>query len=1432
MGSRMVMEIRRIFSMMVLISPVCVFGGTWCGGASPDGTKMSPSDIPVNAMVDAEIVAFRTDVEAEWERQDRARLEQLRRPGMLRFPDDVVKWNGVQENGNGETASGILTIPFLDSRWTGATETMLRDRAATLPVAPSQPSIPLRIRMAYDAGSQTKTLRMFAEFPISEVRNFLPPTTAADAVGAVDGVRDGTFGFHTGGHPEPWWQTDLGRSVELGAVAVWNRLDYLPGLTNAYTLKILVSEDGTRWREVYDNAGRPFGGVARDAAGMRTPEGDDPLVVAFDGTAAGGHESLVARFVRIQLPTTEFLHLDEVEIFAADDPERERNLALRRPADQSSRSPWSRGGAIVALDTIPLYLIQCGDQAMDGFTARLGDQELGKAVFRVAADGVTAECEVVIPCSELGTDGHGPATITPLRSPPTAVSEATSQVVRPDPTMVFGYGKNVFRAELVLQDDEKPDDSSTVTVTEPRKFPVPLRLTLESVVLTPGGLVRREYPAGRFTQTGPIAFEFILESEGAAAIFLHVAEDDNPAGADSAKPPVMKTVVTRTFLIPSVRETLERAQQMAIDFGTTSGEEFYNEFARLEYRLRELEAIEKRNGPQLAARGELARHIRWFARRTAFLNPAMRFEKMLFVKRFTQQTYPDVCLNHMPWTSRPGGGLYTMSMRGFDQPGVVSPILQSGGGEPLGCGHVHGMDLWYDGDRILFGWAAMPTPAPHPKWLDRSASFDIRAEVEPIHIFEIDLAGAGSSNGDGVNVNGTTAGVPRQLTAGPWSDLDPTYLPSGDIVFVSERCGYSLQCNEMDKDETSTNLYRMGPDGAGIFRISVSKDGDYLPHVLGDGTIGYTRWEYQERGWANIQSLWFVRPDGTGADSLFKQHFNDPWAVEECRSLPDMQGGYSNRFVGIATGHHTLPVGPVILIDPRDGMNSPEGLRIVTPGVLPPEGGMTGRAVPECGVTGTGGFFLNPYPITDRHFLVSATWGPETDETGYALYLIDVYGTRELLYRDPTISCSYPMPLTSRPMPPILADQTDRTLDGALISVSDAAKGVIGVHPETGKLFEKGDARYLRISHGIAWPYTHQFGGERYEPDIKSVMVNWNPVRVLGDVPLAEDGSVMLRLPVDVPLYFQLLDENRMEIRRMRSFVSFQPGEVRGCVGCHETREEAGAVGQFGLAHAGVPAALITPPWNQPDHSVRIGAAHRETNREYHGISFRRDVQPVFDRHCVACHDGLTPAGGLDFSGGLTLAGNRCWDTLTDERTNIRPDGRRLVSRSNVGDDARITQPYEFGSHRSGILSPRAEPCREALRQMPEEDRLRLVIWIDANGPYHDNFIRKRTEPWYDLPVDTQLQSRIETVHAERCAACHSPAEVSRLDWINLESSEKSRFLIAPLAESANGGGSGGRHCLRATYADTDDSDYRAVLEIVTAAVEKARRLPRRDLME
>ena len=759
------------------------------------------------------------------------------------------------------------------------------------------------------------------------------------------------------------------------------------------------------------------------------------------------------------------------------------------------------------------------------------------------------------------------------------------------------------------------------------------------------------------------------------------------------------------------------------------------------------------------------------------MNPRIDFDEIVLVKRFTQETYPDVCLNHMPWVSRPGGDICVLTLEGADAECKVRNVIN----DALGPGHVHGMDLWWNADRLVFGYSKAKSDQPPEGWLDRRTSYELRRTEEPTHIFEIDVDSGGL----------------KQLTFGEWSDLDPTYLANGDVAFVSERAECSLQCNEMDKDETSCNLYVMRPDGSNIRHMTVTKDGDYLPHALDDGTVAYTRWEYQERSWANIQSIWTIRPDGTFADSLYKQHMNDPWALEDIRSIPG-----SKKLVAVATGHHTLAAGPVVIVDPRQGMNDPAGIKIVTPGVVPPEGGMAGTPVEAGGVVGRGGYYMTPWPLSDKHFLASyaycngATGGlaSEVDPTGYAVYLIDVHGTKELIYRDPDISCFAPIPLRPRPRPPIVADSTDSSLPYATCMVANAAYGVEGVDPKS--------VRFIRISQRLQWPYTNEYGGERYEPDVKGVMINWTPARVIGEVPVESDGSAHFVVPVDTPVYFQLLDENHMELRRMRSFISFQPGEARGCVGCHETREEAPAVidDSFPLAVIRDPSIPLPPPWGDVP------------------ISYLRDVQPVFDRHCTSCHGGLKPAAKLDFSGGLTANYNRSYDTIL---------ANDLVSRSNVGEDARITRPLEFGSHKSKLVDVLRNGVCSSRAELSDQDWLRLVTWIDANAPYHDGFINKRLEhPPYDMPGDAELAQAIAAVHARRCGNCHSPEEVSRIDWIDINVPPESPFLTAPLAKGAEGAG----RCSEPAYKDRNDPDYRAVLRLVEKAVQRTWEFPRRDV--
>ncbi len=154
-------------------------------------------------------------------------------------------------------------------------------------------------------------------------------TPREDAAGGCDGVRDGSFGFHTSREQDPWWQVDLGREVSIGEVLIYNRGDACSH--RARRLRVLLSGDGTSWTAVYNHDGSEFGGMWDGK----------PLSVLLHGAKG--------RFVRIQLPGNECLHLDEVEVF---DTSYHRNYALGKPANQSSSSPWSTGTLVAALQTV------------------------------------------------------------------------------------------------------------------------------------------------------------------------------------------------------------------------------------------------------------------------------------------------------------------------------------------------------------------------------------------------------------------------------------------------------------------------------------------------------------------------------------------------------------------------------------------------------------------------------------------------------------------------------------------------------------------------------------------------------------------------------------------------------------------------------------------------------------------------------------------------------------------------------------------------------------------------------------------------------------------------------------------------------------------------------------------------------------------------
>ena len=151
----------------------------------------------------------------------------------------------------------------------------------------------------------------------------------------------------------------------------------------------------------------------------------------------------------------------------------------------------------------------------------------------------------------------------------------------------------------------------------------------------------------------------------------------------------------------------------------------------------------------------------------------------------------------------------------------------------------------------------------------------------------------------------------------------------------------------------------------------------------------------------------------------------------------------------------------------------------------------------------------------------------------------------------------------------------------------------------------QGQARYLRVLNIEPKTYTYWYKRPYLSTGpVVSAVQSEGVKRILGTVPIEEDGSVSFYAPAGVALHFQLLDEQYRALQTMRSFTGVMPGEQRGCLGCHESHSRAPEYRGNALALAKDPQEITPPPWG--DES----------------ISYARFVRPVLDQYCAKCHEG------------------------------------------------------------------------------------------------------------------------------------------------------------------------------------------------------------------
>ncbi len=676
-------------------------------------------------------------------------------------------------------------------------------------------------------------------------------------------------------------------------------------------------------------------------------------------------------------------------------------------------------------------------------------------------------------------------------------------------------------------------------------------------------------------------------------------------------------------------------------------------------------------------------------RQIALSNPLLDFNQLVFIKRH-RAIYEHMCDQFYGICQNPGGDLCVLENAFSETPTVrnvlAGSVCETGRlrGQSLRGGDVAPPGLQYDGVRKLSGNDAeggsflAPALSPDARqiafaYVERKGSKEQAFHEDPTrghwdpqrcyHLFKVNVDGSGL----------------EQLTDGSWNDFDPCWLPNGRLAFISERRGGYLRCGRACPLYT---LYDMKADGSEINCLSFHDSNEWNPSVAHDGRLVWTRWDYVDRHGCIAHMPWTLTLDGRDPRPLhgnYAPRLGRPDMELFVRAIPG-----SSKYVGLAAPHHGQAYGSIIIIDPQvkddDGMGP---VRRFTPEVGFPESQGGSQA------------YSTPWPLSENYHLCvydAAMSGAAVSRGGgnYGIYLVDAFGNKELIYRDPDIGCMNPIPLrpTRLPAAPAsmlaakpatIGDQGSATM--AVVNVYDTRTDwPVGTKITALRIFQ---LLPCAVPSGLL---PHETSRRITEAGDSVVSCRW----VLGTVPVEEDGSAHFQVPAYRELFFQALDERGMAITSMRSGTSLRDGERLVCAGCHEHKSQAPPPATNLLALQRPPSTPV------PD----VDGSHP--------FSYPRLVQPVLDRNCVECHverkDDRAPNLGREPIANQFYAS---YNTLV-------PYGF-----TSYGDNYR-TRPGQFGARASKLIEILDKGHYDV--KLSAEDYHRLVLWIDSCSMFYGVF--------------------------------------------------------------------------------------------------------------
>lgn len=505
----------------------------------------------------------------------------------------------------------------------------------------------------------------------------------------------------------------------------------------------------------------------------------------------------------------------------------------------------------------------------------------------------------------------------------------------------------------------------------------------------------------------------------------------------------------------------------------------------------------------------------------------------------------------------------------------------------------------------------------------------------------------------------------KKLIDNPEPDLefyDGTYLPDGRII-ANSNIGYQgVPC--VNGSDPVGNMVLYTPQSKNLRRLTFDQDANWNPVIMNNGRVMYTRWEYTDLTHYYTRIVMNMNPDGTEQKALYGSGSMFPNSTFDVQPLP----GYASAFVGIISGHHGVArSGRLILFDPAKARKGAAGMLQEIPHRNRP----IVEEVKDRLVDGVWPQFIKPSPLNDTYFLVAA----KLDKNDlWGIYLVDKFDNVTCLHKMEGEGYISPIAVRKTVTPPAIPDRVKLDDKQATVFIQDIYEG------EGLKGIPRGTVKSLRL-HAYEYAYVQTQSDHNWH----GIQSGWDIKRMLGTVPVEEDGSVIFKIPANTPVSIQPLDKDGVAVQWMRSWLTGQPGEIVSCVGCHEDQNQI-VIPKRVIASQKAPHAL-TPPEGGP-----------------RSFTFDLEVQPILDRACIACHNGEGKA--FDLRGGKK--DNRGYGT---SYLNLHP----YVHRQGGEGDMVVLYPYEYHPNTSELVRLLKKGHYNV--QLTDAEWRKIYNWIDYNAP-------------------------------------------------------------------------------------------------------------------